>query len=79
VSLIGITQLTTLIYRAEIVRWVSESMRPFNIVEDRGFQSLMKTGRPECYIPSRKTVSRDVKQVFANTRKRVAKMLRVII
>jgi len=52
--------------RAEIVRWVAESKRPFNIVSDRGFQNLMKTGRPEYYIPSPATVSRDVKKVFAN-------------
>jgi len=50
-------------------------MRPFNIVKDRGFQSLMKTGRPECYIPSPSTVSRDVKLVFAKARLRIAKML----
>jgi coproporphyrinogen III oxidase len=54
---------------------VAESKRPFNIVNDRGFQSLMKTGRPEYYIPSPTTVSRDVKQVFVNVRKRMAKML----
>jgi hypothetical protein len=47
--------------RAEIVQWVSESKRPFNIVKDCGFQSLMKTGRPDYYIPSPTTVSRDVK------------------
>ncbi|KIL55792.1 hypothetical protein M378DRAFT_53553, partial [Amanita muscaria Koide BX008] len=47
-----------------IVRWVSESMRPFQIVNDRGFQSLMKTGRPDYHIPSPETISRDVKQVF---------------
>lgn len=63
--------------RAEIVRWVSESMRPFEIVEDRGFHCLMKTGRPGSYIPSRTTVSRDTKRVFVNTRKRIAKILRV--
>ena len=63
--------------RAEIVRWVAESTRPFSIVDDRGFQSLMKTGRPEYYIPSRWTVSRDVKLVFARTRQRIAKMLKV--
>ena len=61
--------------RAEIVRWVAESKRPFNIVSDRGFQKLMKTGRPEYYIPLPATVSRDVKKVFANARKRIAKML----
>jgi hypothetical protein len=36
--------------RAEIVKWVAESKRPFDIVSNRGFQSLMKTGRPEYYI-----------------------------
>lgn len=63
--------------RAEIVRWVAESMRPFSVVDDRGFRSLMKTGRPEYYIPTRSTVSRDVKEVFKKVRKRIAKMLQV--
>jgi hypothetical protein len=62
--------------RAEIVRWVSENLRPFKIVSDRGFQSLMKTGRPDYYIPSPSTVSRDVKRVFAKCRERIAKMLK---
>ena len=37
--------------RAEIVCWVTESKWPFQIVNDCGFQSLMKTGRPEYHIP----------------------------
>jgi hypothetical protein len=65
-----------IVSRAEIVRWVCENARPFNIVSDRGFRSLMKTGRPEYYIPSPSTVSRDVKQVFVHTRNRIAKMLK---
>jgi len=60
---------------AEIVKWVAKSMRPFNIVEDNGFKILMKTGRPEYYIPSRCTVARDVNHVFTKTRARIAKML----
>jgi hypothetical protein len=63
--------------RAEIVRWVAENKRPFKIVSDRGFKSLMKTGRPDYRLPSPQTVSRDVKHVFANVRKRIAKMLKV--
>lgn len=51
-------------FSAEIVHWVAESKRPFKIVNDHGFQSLMKTGRPEYHIPSPETVSRDVKRVF---------------
>ncbi|KAF8162011.1 hypothetical protein BJ912DRAFT_823218, partial [Pholiota molesta] len=50
--------------------------RPFKIVSDRGFQSLMKTGRPGYYIPSPLQVSRDVKLVFARSRERIAKILK---
>ena len=61
----------------EFVRWVTENNRPFQIVNDRGFQSLMRTGRPECYIPSPEILSRDVKSVFVHVRARVAKGLQV--
>lgn len=37
----------------------------------------MKTGRPEYYLPSPSTVSRDVRVVFARSRQRIAAMLRV--
>jgi hypothetical protein len=63
--------------RAAIVRWVCENLRPFSIVHDQGFRILMKTGRPEYYLPSSSTVSRDVRLVFANVRKRMAKMMKV--
>ena len=65
--------------RAEIVRWVAENKRPFVIVNDRGFQSLMKTGQPAYQIPSPVTVSRDVKTVFVKAPKRIARMLQVRI
>ncbi|TFK73078.1 hypothetical protein BDN72DRAFT_791600, partial [Pluteus cervinus] len=42
----------------------------------RWYNHLMKTGRPEQYVPSPSTVSRDVKRVFAHSRIRLAKMLR---
>ena len=57
------------------MRWVAESKRPFKIVNDHGFQSLMKTGRPDYHISSEQTVVRDVKQAFVHVRKRVVKML----
>ncbi|KAG1835928.1 hypothetical protein DFJ58DRAFT_670163, partial [Suillus subalutaceus] len=60
--------------KAEIIRWVAESLRPFKIVKDRGFQSLMKTGQPEYYLPSPATMSCDVQLVFTRTRQRIAKM-----
>jgi hypothetical protein len=65
------------ISRAEIVCWVSESVHPFKIVEDRGFLSLMKTGRPEYYVPSTSTVLRDVQIVFARTHAHIGQMLQV--
>lgn len=52
-------------------------MRPFSIVEDEGFNVMMKTGRPNHYIPKRQTVARDVRQVFNKMQKRVKKMLKI--
>ncbi|EPS93342.1 hypothetical protein FOMPIDRAFT_1091628, partial [Fomitopsis schrenkii] len=50
-------------------------MRPFNIVKDRGFDCLMKTGRPEYKLPSPTTVGRDVRKVFTRVQQRVARWL----
>jgi len=63
--------------RAELVCWVSESLWPFEIVKDWGFQSLMKIGWPEYYLPSPTTISHDVRLMFAHTQQCIAKMLRV--
>ena len=63
--------------RVEIVKWVAESMRPLSIVEDKGFKTLMKTGRPNYKLPKRMTVARDVNQVFKKTKKRMKKLLQV--
>lgn len=51
-------------------------MRPFLIVKDRGFLSLMKTGRPGYWVPSPTTVARDIKQVYTRTRARIGHLLR---
>jgi len=59
------------------VHWVTENKRPFQVVNDRAFRSLMKTGRPESYIPSAETLSRDVKNVFISASKRISDMLQV--
>ena len=61
--------------RAKIVRWVCENARPFNIVSDHSFHSLMKNSYPRYYILSPSTVSRDVHQVFVHTRNRISKRL----
>jgi hypothetical protein len=66
-----------LIYSVAFVRWVAESNRPFQIVNDPGFRMLMKTGRPDCYIPSAETLSRDVKNIFVRVRACISKTLKV--
>ena len=63
--------------RIRIVRWVSESARPFEIVNDSGFQCLMKMGRPDYYIPDAGTVARDVRNTFTHTRQQLAAKLQV--
>ena len=55
----------------------SESKQPFKTVTNRGFCTLMKTGRPEYHIPLAETVSHDVQNVFINVQKRIVKMLQV--
>ena len=64
---------------AEIMRWVSENLRPFDVVNDQGFQSLMKMGCPEYYIPSPSTVACDARQVFLNARQQLSKVLQVCL
>ena len=63
--------------RVELVQWVAQSLRPFKIVSDPGFQALMKTGRPGYYLPLPMTLAHDVKTVFAKTRSWIAKLLQV--
>ncbi|KIM61366.1 hypothetical protein SCLCIDRAFT_122127 [Scleroderma citrinum Foug A] len=43
--------------------------------QTKGFQSLMKTGRPAYYIPLRCTVSHDVRLIFTHTQNCITKML----
>ncbi|KAI6030153.1 hypothetical protein EDC04DRAFT_2498384, partial [Pisolithus marmoratus] len=58
-------QHTKIETRIELVCWVAESGRPFEIVGDPSFQTLMKTGHLEYYIPSPDTVTHDVLSMFA--------------
>ena len=59
------------------ISWVMESNQPFQIVNDPSFRMLMKTGRPDCYIPSAETLSCDVKNIFVCIHACIAKMLEV--
>jgi hypothetical protein len=58
---------------------VAENLRPYEIVNDRAFISLIKTGRPDYQLPSPTTLARDVQNVFLNAKARMAKYLQVSI
>ena len=68
---------TKLESRADHVRWMAESKRPFNLVKDYGYHRVMKNGRPAHYIPSDKSIARDLREVFVKTREQIAKKLQV--
>lgn len=50
-------------------------MRPYAVVKDRGFLSLMKTGHPGYWVPSLSTVIRDTRFVYNRTREKLAHVL----
>jgi hypothetical protein len=60
-----------------IARWVSESMRPFRIVRDRGLHWLCKTGRQNFYLPDNATVAKDVKFLYGWSERHLAEELQV--
>ncbi|KAG2344984.1 hypothetical protein BDR05DRAFT_881347, partial [Suillus weaverae] len=65
---------TIVLLRAEIVCWVCENLQPFEIIKDRGFQSLIKMRRLEYYLLSPSTVFQDIRLVFAKTEQQIAKI-----
>lgn len=68
---------TKLESRADHVRWMAESKQPFNLVKDYGYHCVMKNGRPAHYIPSDKSIARDLREVFVKTQEQIAKKLQV--
>lgn len=61
----------------EIMKWVTESMCPFSIVKDPGFQVLMNMGQLSYWIPTPTTIAHDVKVIFAQMHSCIAKILQV--
>jgi len=61
----------------KLALWVARRHRPFAIVEDKELVELFKELNNKVEIPSRKTVSRDVTEIFEISRKKVAGMLKV--
>lgn len=56
--------------------WIARRHRPFAIVEDPELRAIFHMLFDKVEIPSRSTVSRDVREVFAATRKQIRSLLR---
>jgi hypothetical protein len=61
----------------KLALWVARQHRPFAIVEDAELVDIFKDLNNKVEFPSCSTVSRDVKEIFDISRKRVAAMLKV--
>jgi hypothetical protein len=61
----------------KLALWVSRRHRPFAIVEDDKLIDIFMDLNNKVEVPSRSTVSRDVKEIFHISRARVASMLQV--
>jgi hypothetical protein len=66
---------TTLEARAHLVKWIVESNRPPEILNDRELRTLLTAGRPKLEIPTPTTLRRDIRAAFDNCQDRVAKLL----
>jgi hypothetical protein len=61
----------------KIAIWVARRHRPFAIVEDDELVDIFMDLNNKVEVPSRFTVSRDVKEIFEMSRKKVADILKV--
>ena len=61
----------------KIALWVTTWNRPFSIVEDPELLDIFLDLNPRCVTPKRRTVPRDVKEMFGISRKEVGTLLRV--
>jgi hypothetical protein len=63
-------------FRMKIAIWVSCRHRPFTIIEDDELIDIFMDLNNKVEVPSRFTVSRDVKEIFDMSRKKVVEMLK---
>ena len=63
--------------RAQLVRWITESNRPINIINDHLLRDLLTAGRPSITLPSWTTISRDIHESFKKCQQCIGKLLQV--
>lgn len=59
------------------MKWVTESNRPVNIVDDHELRELLRAGRPQLEIPSPDTLARKVHLAFEQASKQIRSLLHV--
>ena len=64
-------------FRVKLALWVARRHRPFSIVEDEELIDIFMDLNNKVEVPSRKTISRDVKEIFQISRAKVAEILQV--
>ena len=65
-------------FHVKLALWVARRHRPFSIVEDDELIDIFMDLNNKVEVPSRVTVSRDVKEIFQISRTKVAEILQVI-
>jgi len=64
-------------FRMKLALWVARHHRPFAIVEDDELVEIFTDLNNKVEVPSRFTVSRDVKEIFLMSRVKVSEILKV--
>jgi hypothetical protein len=64
-------------FRMKLALWVARRHRPFTIVEDKELVDIFTDLNNKVEVPSRFTVSRDVKEIFYMSQIKVAAILKV--
>lgn len=57
--------------------WVATSSRPYSLVNDAGFQQILRMFHQNVAIPSESTISRDVKEIYSICRENLAAFIEV--
>jgi len=64
-------------HRMKLALWVARRNHPFAIVEDPELVDIFLDLNSHCVTPGRRTISRDIKEIFALSRTKVADILQV--
>lgn len=64
-------------HRMKCALWIARRARPFSIVEDPELLDIFSDLNAGCVTPKRKTISRDIKEIWELSHKELATLLQV--